>query len=275
MASHDHPPAFLFYVKDFSSDGLVEAMSTEAVGAYILLLCKAWYENPPASIPNDDSVLARWTRLEPSRWAECRLSVLAPFTLGTDGRYHQKRLRRELDKLRTRQKLRHQAAVAGAEARWQPHANRMREAMPKDAISVPSSIPKNIPAAGGGSSEKGETGGHRALCDFWMESWNRRYGKKYAFQAKDGVAVSKLLKTLGTPASVQSAMTAYLADKDGFFKGHPLGKLLNDPNRFIVATSNTSATVGYTEQRRIEEAANLYAHELIEKQREQVKANPQ
>jgi hypothetical protein len=110
-----------------------------------------------------------------------------------------------------------------------------------------------------------------------MESWNRRYGKKYAFQAKDGVAVSKLLKTLGTPASVQSAMTAYLADKDGFFKGHPLGKLLSDPNRFIIAGASVtaSATAGYTEQRRIEDAVNSNAFELIAKQREQAKGNPQ
>jgi uncharacterized protein YdaU (DUF1376 family) len=126
MPKPDHPPAFQFYPQDFASDSKVEAMSTEAVGAYILLLCKAWREEPPGSLPDDDSVLARWARLNPDRWAEIRPSVLAPFTLGTDSRWHQKRMRSIYSDMLKRRKSRSSAGSAGAAARWQEHDKRMR-----------------------------------------------------------------------------------------------------------------------------------------------------
>ena len=99
MPKDNKPPGFLFYVDDFVSDGKVEAMTTEEVGAYILLLCKAWREEPPGSIPDDDRILARWARMDSERWSACRTGVLAAFTLGTDARWHQKRMRKEFQKL--------------------------------------------------------------------------------------------------------------------------------------------------------------------------------
>ena len=49
MSRHNDPPYFPFYPDDFASDGKVEAMTTEEVGAYTLLLCKAWREDPPGA----------------------------------------------------------------------------------------------------------------------------------------------------------------------------------------------------------------------------------
>jgi uncharacterized protein YdaU (DUF1376 family) len=129
----------LFYPDDFSSDGKVEAMSTEEVGAYMLLLCKSWREDPPGSIPTDDAVLARWARLTPDRWAECRTGVLAAFSLGTDSRWHQPRLRSEYNKLLEAQRKKQEAGLAGARGRWQPHADANAVALAKDAISSSSS----------------------------------------------------------------------------------------------------------------------------------------
>jgi uncharacterized protein YdaU (DUF1376 family) len=120
------PPYFQFYPDDFASDGKVEAMSTEEVGAYMLLLCKAWREKPAGSIPDDDRVLARWTRLSTVRWTACRPAVLAAFELAADGRFYQKRLRREHDKFRAFQRKRAESAKTAAEARWA--AERMRDA---------------------------------------------------------------------------------------------------------------------------------------------------
>jgi len=121
-------PYFPFYPGDFSADGKVEAMTTTEVGAYILLLCKAWFEDPPGSIPNNDRLLARWTRLTPGAWEKCRTGVLAAFTLGDDDRYHQKRLRTEYSRMREYQADKSRAGRAGAQARWQTHGNAM--AMP-------------------------------------------------------------------------------------------------------------------------------------------------
>lgn len=118
MPKQRETPAFLFYPDDFSCDGKVEAMTTEEVGAYILLLCKAWRESPAGSIPNDDAVLARWTRLAPDRWAECKPKVLAAFSLGTDSRWHQSRMRKEYETLMISRKKKITAGIKGALSRW-------------------------------------------------------------------------------------------------------------------------------------------------------------
>lgn len=112
-----HSPYFYFYPDDFSSDRNVEAMTTEEVGAFTLLICKSWREEPVASIPDDDRILARWARLTPDQWSACRSAVLAAFKLGKDGRWHQKRLRLEYDKLRRITKNRSEAGHKGAMAR--------------------------------------------------------------------------------------------------------------------------------------------------------------
>lgn len=87
-------PYFNFYVMDFAADGLVEAMSTQEVGAYILLLCKAWHEDPAGSVPDDDRTLARWARMAPEEWQTVKERVLAPWRLD-GGRWHQKRMQEE------------------------------------------------------------------------------------------------------------------------------------------------------------------------------------
>lgn len=92
------PPFFPFYPKDFTGDELVMAMCTEGVGAYIRLLCAAWVASPPATIPDNDTVLARIAGLTPSRWSELKAEVLAPWSASKDGRYTQERLAREYRK---------------------------------------------------------------------------------------------------------------------------------------------------------------------------------
>ena len=149
MPKDDRPPAFLLYVDDFTSDGVVELMTTEEIGAYFLLLCKAWREDPPGSIPANDHVLARWTRLSPNRWAECRTSVLAAFTLGTDDRWHQKRMRREFTKWIESSKKRSRSASAAAKARWHPppcgaDAGGNANALLADAIALNSHSPSGL-----------------------------------------------------------------------------------------------------------------------------------
>lgn len=79
-------------VDDFASDELVEAMTTEEVGAYILLICKAWKSKPPGTIPDDDVTLAKYARLTMKRWLACRERVLACWKPAGDGRLSQKRL---------------------------------------------------------------------------------------------------------------------------------------------------------------------------------------
>jgi uncharacterized protein YdaU (DUF1376 family) len=106
-------PYFPFYVNDFSADPVVEAMTAEQVGVYVLLLCKAWQLEPKGSIPDDDVALARWSRLTPKRWSIVKSGVLAAFRK-QDGRYVQKRLTEEAKKLSDRS----DSAAESAHRRW-------------------------------------------------------------------------------------------------------------------------------------------------------------
>jgi uncharacterized protein YdaU (DUF1376 family) len=154
------PPYLPFYVDDFASDGLVEAMTTEEVGAYTLLLCKAWREEPVASIPDDDRVLARWARMSAECWAECRAAVLRPFKKRQDGRLYQRRMEREYQKAMERKRAKSSHGQKAANGRWEKelHAHAMPEhcpsnadAMPNDAISSSSS-----PSLSGTSDDDGK-----------------------------------------------------------------------------------------------------------------------
>lgn len=138
MPRDDKPPAFMFYVDDFASDGKVEAMTTEGVGCYILLLCKAWRETPPCTIPNDDRLLARWARISDQRWAELRGEVLLPWEPSGDTRLVQARLLKEFRKQRERSNARSRSGKVGADARWQTHSNRMaKESESEDENALP------------------------------------------------------------------------------------------------------------------------------------------
>lgn len=99
------PSFFAFYPADFANDIHVEAMSTLQVGAYVLLLCKAWQSDPPASLPNDDQILARLARVDAVIWQEIKAGVLVPFRLGTDGKLHSKRLRQEYEAAQKRMRI--------------------------------------------------------------------------------------------------------------------------------------------------------------------------
>lgn len=94
-------PYFPFYVHDFAADPVVSAMTAEQVGAYILLLCMAWQQEPQGSVPDDDATLARWCRLPPKRWKAIKAGVMSAFRK-YGSRYVQKRLTEEAKKLADR-----------------------------------------------------------------------------------------------------------------------------------------------------------------------------
>ena len=64
-------PAFQTYPQEFLSDLNVKMMSTEAVGAYWLLICHEWIE---CGLPDDDEVLAVLSGMG-DRWPEVKDQV--------------------------------------------------------------------------------------------------------------------------------------------------------------------------------------------------------
>ena len=129
-------PFFPIWVKDFLGDNRVAAMTTEEVGAYFLLLLNAWQEEPPATLPNDDVLLARMARMDAGRWMGCRNLVLPCFGQTRDGRrLVQKRLKAVYDEAVQKSSKRSDAGKKGAIARWQPHGNAIDLPMAKTCDS--------------------------------------------------------------------------------------------------------------------------------------------
>ena len=71
-------PAFQFYPKDFLSDVNVQLMTAEQVGAYMLLLANAWIQDDQGTLPNNDKVLAKLSRLN-GRWSDVGTDVKRMF----------------------------------------------------------------------------------------------------------------------------------------------------------------------------------------------------
>lgn len=136
----DHPPYFPFYHADFTSDDKVEAMTTEAVGAYVLLLCKAWTQDPAGTVPDNDAVLSRWARMSPEQWSRVRQSVLSAFTR-RNGRWVQRRMVAEHRKVAGRAAQAREAAVR----RWDKDRRRR-----KDGAGKGTEKPKDVPRGTGG-----------------------------------------------------------------------------------------------------------------------------
>lgn len=127
----DRPPAMLFYFKDFMTDGNVLAMTTEEKGAYLLLLCQAWEQEPPATIPNDDAVLARWCGLTLQRFRTSRNCILRPFLYCLENnRYEQKRLKQEYERAVEAMKRQSNKGKSGANKRWGKNSTTDACAMP-------------------------------------------------------------------------------------------------------------------------------------------------
>lgn len=105
-------PFMQLYVSDFVGDTLY--LSSEQVGAYLLLLMAMW--NAKGELPNDDAKLARVARVHPDRWSEV-WSDVAPFFTIADGKITHGRLSSELAKFARKSAARSEAGKRGAEAK--------------------------------------------------------------------------------------------------------------------------------------------------------------
>jgi uncharacterized protein YdaU (DUF1376 family) len=71
-------PYFKLFASAFRSD--TEGMTAEEIGAYIMLLCRAWMSEPVGCIAKeDDTTLARYARVPLKRWKAIKARVLSNF----------------------------------------------------------------------------------------------------------------------------------------------------------------------------------------------------
>ncbi|MBZ9799292.1 YdaU family protein [Mesorhizobium sp. ES1-4] len=104
-------PFMQLYVSDFVGDTL--QLSTEQIGAYMLLLMAMW--NAGGSLPDDDARLARVARLPLKRWRAISADMLAFFER-EGGEIGHKRLTKELRKAQLKSEARAAAGARGGAA---------------------------------------------------------------------------------------------------------------------------------------------------------------
>jgi uncharacterized protein YdaU (DUF1376 family) len=148
-------PWFPFYVGDYTRD--TARLTTEAHGAYLLLILDYWVNGPP---PDDNDVLATITKLPLTIWKKRRASIL-PFFKVVDGRWTHSRIDREIAAADEKHQKRVEAGKEGGKAKAkgkQTSSNASPEppALPYQSQSQPPSEP--IP-----DSKKGESNPPSAL----------------------------------------------------------------------------------------------------------------
>jgi uncharacterized protein YdaU (DUF1376 family) len=105
------------YIGDYTGDTL--RFSTEAHGAYFLLIMDYWRQGPP---PDDDEVLASITKLPVARWRKHR-RLIEPLFKIKGGHWHHKRIDAEREAAAEITSKRSEAGKRGAEAKWQRSGN--------------------------------------------------------------------------------------------------------------------------------------------------------
>jgi uncharacterized protein YdaU (DUF1376 family) len=132
MPAPERLRGFRFYPGDFIADPAVQAMTTEQVGAYMLLLCAAWQSDRPGVLPNLDPYLAGITRLG-DRWPEHREAVLRAFVVRGETLV-QKRMVLEAKAASEAMARARSGARAAANARWDKEMH--ARALPAQCVAM-------------------------------------------------------------------------------------------------------------------------------------------
>jgi len=122
-------PFMQLYVSDFVGDTL--PLSTEQIGAYMLLLMAMW--NAGGRLPDDDAKLARVARLSLKKWRAISAD-LSIFFEREGGEIGHKRLTRELRKAQVKSEARAAAGARGGVAtalKTKAHAAANAGALPR------------------------------------------------------------------------------------------------------------------------------------------------
>lgn len=132
LNSTDRPTKFLFSFEEFFEAEPVSSLTSFELGPYVRLLRRAWHATPPATLPSDDRVLARWAEINSAEWAEAKTAVLACFTTDGSGRLVSTWLQARYDVAQQRRR----EAIARAQ-----RARTARETSAQPSMSNPSPAP--------------------------------------------------------------------------------------------------------------------------------------
>ncbi len=117
-------PFMPLYVADYLAD--TTHLSTEAHGAYLLLLMVLWKSG--GELQNDDKILARIVRLSPAKWERIKDDVLEFFQIVENKIFHN-RVTQEIQKAKNLGEVRSEVGKRGVEAK------RLKSQEPPQAIA--------------------------------------------------------------------------------------------------------------------------------------------
>lgn len=128
-------PFMQLYVSDFIGDTL--SLSTEQIGAYMLLLMAMW--NAGGQLPADEAKLARVARMSVKKWKAIADDLMPFFEVEGDLVSHN-RLTKELEKSESKSYSRATAGAEGGRAK----ALKDKEARLANAMPMPQHLPDTI-----------------------------------------------------------------------------------------------------------------------------------
>jgi uncharacterized protein YdaU (DUF1376 family) len=158
-------PWFPFYVGDYVRD--TARLTTEAHGAYLLLMLDYWVNGAP---PDDDETLATITKLPVPIWRKRRPMLVGFFKVG-NGVWTHNRIEKEKAKAEAVGEANSDKAREAAERRWAKDRERKLAAQSEqcsgDAPSMYEALPQNAqsqpPSHSKPDSKKGESNSPSAL----------------------------------------------------------------------------------------------------------------
>lgn len=193
------PAGFTFEVKQWLGDHMVMSMSYAEQGMHMKLICIAWQENPPCTLPNDDSLIAQWLGIAEAAWINIhKKKVMRAWkTLPEDsegaGRWVLEGLQRSyLKQLQTSV-----ARTAAANTRWQKEKE--QKSKPVDLVELLQTDPKayiwkmGIELLGSETDEKD--------ARIKIGKWIKQYGEQ---------AVSQVLSELSLKAATVADRFSYV-----------------------------------------------------------------
>ncbi|HWW46293.1 MAG TPA: DUF1376 domain-containing protein [Xanthobacteraceae bacterium] len=128
-------PWFPFYVGDYVKD--TARLTTEAHGAYLLLMLDYWTRGAP---PDNDEVLATITKLPVKTWRTKVRPLLLDFFSVEDGKWTHRRIEEEIARSQEVATSNSEKARQAAQKRWAK--NKPKES-PADAPSISQELPQN------------------------------------------------------------------------------------------------------------------------------------
>lgn len=205
-----NPPAFQFYPKQWLGDDMVALMDLCAQGAHLRLMCFAWQQSPPCTLPNDLGVLAKWCGMSAEQFAPVWAQVLMAWSFRND-RWLSVGLSREWKKQKEYSKRQSLRAENGWKTRRneddatalprQSHGNAQRHdsgnALQSSSSSSSSEVkdltPKApLPGADHVLKPRAKRVSAQKRIEFWQslvthidQSWQKRKGVAYPWDAHE------------------------------------------------------------------------------------------